>query len=236
MQKIFKSISLLSCVLISQVSFGEEVAVKSFPEIAPKTEESKSINPLSSGKSHVYLGMILANEASIDVTINNSTTAVASTIKLKSPSIAIGFDYLPISVNDFKIGLGFMYEMPRELSSYTQKVGSSAAVTTIANSEKIKVSTISALIQREIANNFSIIAGLNMNFVTVSGFTTVDWETSNNTGIQVGGAYTYNNVRAQLIFKTVSGDITSTGKDTNQVNSTGTYDYNHLLFTLGLMF
>jgi hypothetical protein len=241
--KVFRKLLILVCVLASQISFGAQTLAPATHAPNTKVEDSQKKdgsapfkNIFSSGKIHAYVGLISENEVTTNVTVNNTSTAIASTFKLKSPAPVIGFDFLPFDINNFKVGLGFMYEMQRSISSFTQSAGT-VQTTTIGKSEKIRVSTLSALVEREIVNNFSILAGLNMNFVSVSGFTTANYETSSNTGIQIGGAYTYNNIRAQMIYKTVSGDITSTGKGAGLgVDTTGTYDYDHLLFTVGLIF
>lgn len=252
MLKSTKKLLLSACVLVSQISFGGENTVVPTPESSPKAEavkeqpksdspnkdsEEKFKNLLSSGKtSHVYAGMILTNSASVDATIN-STTGFSTTTDLKTPAFVFGFDYLPISIEDFKIGAGFMYELQRDISTFTQKIGNANPVVTTGSTQHFKVSTLSGLVEREVASNFSIMAGLNLNFVTLEGFSNMDYTTSGNMGFQVAGAYTYHNIRTQLMYKTVSGDITGVGKGSSAgLNVIGTYDYNHLVLTVGILF
>jgi hypothetical protein len=242
MLKVFRKLLPILCILLSQIGFSAESVDLPKAESAPKTENSndegtKLKNFLSPGKGHIYVGMILTNTASDEAKVDNTTISVTDDYKLKSPAFSFGFDYLPVVINDFQIGAGFMYETQREISSYTQKIGSAAAVSYSTATTKIKVSTLSALVGRELVPSFSVIAGLNLNFVTISGNTSSDYETSGNMGFQVAGAYTYNNFRTQLMYKNVSGDVKGTGKGSNTgTNVTGTYDYNHFVLTVGLMF
>jgi hypothetical protein len=242
MISVSKKLLIISCVTFSQFGFAADPVEKTKPDLAPKTEAAKeettkTKNIFPTGKSYAYLGISLTNSASAESTINNTSTSIVDDYKLKTPGLAFGFEYMPVTINDFQIGAGFMYELQRDLSSYTEKVGTGAATTYSNPTIKFKVSTLSALVAREVVPSFSLSAGLNLNFVTIDGSSSADYETSGNMGFQVSGAYTYNNVRVQLIYKNVSGDVKGTGKGANAgLNVAGTYDYNHILLTVGLIF
>ena len=254
----FRNLLLVSSILSTTLSFGADATLtnhkkKKVKAVATKEVQKKEAplyknEPIQNeegylkyfspvGNTNVYFGLSLSNSVSLNTSVNNSSATYIAEGGLKSPGMAFGVECLPIKAYDFRFGMGFMYEFQRSFDTLSETTNSAITITSGNRTELLKVSTLSALLQRDLVNNFSVIAGLNINFVSLSESPIYNWDTKSNFGLQLAGAYTYNNIRAQLLYKTVSGNVTGTSKYYNTgVNYTGTYNYNHLALTVGLLF
>lgn len=257
----FRTLFLASSVLFTTLSFGAATTSTNHKKKKAKAIITKEVEPQEvaprevlrevpihkdesfskyfslAGNTNVYFGLILSNTATLNYSTTSFTTSTfVAEAALKSPGMAFGFECLPIKAYDFRMGVGFMYEFQRNFDTLALTTNSFNTVTYGNRTEQLKVSTLSALIQKDLFNNFSVIAGLNINFVSLAEDPSINWDLKSNAGVQIAGAYTFSNLRAQILYKTVSGNLTGTAKSFSNSNSTGTYNYNHLALTLGLLF